>query len=508
MALIALALAVAPSAQVRGHQTISAVTGGFDGPLADGDRFGVSAAALGDLDGDGRPELAVGAYGDDGGRGAVWILSLRPDGMVHAARSVRLDTAPGDLFGTSVAALGDLDGDGTVEIVVGADHADDGGPDRGAVWIVSLRPDASVARVRTISATAGGLDDAPADGDLFGHSVASLGDLDGDGRPELAVGADDANDGGPERGAVWVLFLNADATVRRSQRLSGTAGGFTGTLDDGDLFGQAVAGIGDLDGDGTPDLAVAATRDDDGGTDRGAVWILFLTPDGTVRAHAKISATAGGFGGTLAQDDVFGSSLVALGDIDGEGTPDLAVGAGGDDDGGPQRGAAWLLFLAPDGTVRAHQKLSDTVGGDTGPFADGDEWTPTALLGDLDGDGGADLLLGARLADDGGPTRGAARVMFTGYAVASAPRPLAFALTIGPSPTRGPASVRFTMAAPGRVAVEIADVLGRTWATSAAALRAGPHRLAFDTSRWPAGLYVVRLSTAGASGSRTLVVVH
>ncbi|WP_412061504.1 FG-GAP-like repeat-containing protein [Rubrivirga sp. IMCC45206] len=503
-----VAFAVAPAAQVRAHQTISAVEGGFAGPLGDGDRFGVSAAPLGDLDGDGRPEVAVGASGDRGGRGAVWILSLRPDGTVHTAVPIRLDTEPGDLFGTSVAALGDLDGDGTVEVAVGADHADDGGPDRGAVHIVSLQPDASVVRVQTISATDGGLVDAPADGDLFGHSVAAIGDLDGDGRPELAVGADDADDGGPQRGAVWILFLNADATVRRSQRISDTAGGFTGTLGDGDLFGQAVAGVGDLDGDGTPDLAVAATRDDDGGADRGAVWILFLNVDGTTRAHQKISATAGGFGGALAEGDVFGSSLVATGDLDGDGTPDLAVGAARDDDGGPERGAAWLLFLTTDGTVRAHQKLSDTVGGDTGAFADGDEWTPAALLGDLDGDGAADLLLGARLADIGGPTRGAARVLFTGYPVATAPRPLAIDLTVGPSPTRGPATVRFTLASPGRVSVDVVDMLGRTWHTTASNLPSGPHRLAVDARRWPGGLYVVRLSAAGARATRALVVVR
>ena len=188
--------------------------------------------------------------------------------------------------------------------------------------------------------------------------------------------------------------------------------------------------------------------------------------------------------------------------------PDLAVGAGGDDDGGPNRGAAWLLFLRPDGTVRTHQKLSATVGGATGPFANGDEWTPTAFLGDLDGDGAADLLAGARLADDGGPTRGAARVLFTGYAVATGPPPAGLVVTVGPSPTRGAAAVRFSLAAPSRVEVEVVDVLGREWAASSGVFGTGLHRVALDTGRWPAGLYVVRVAAGGVRGVRPLVVVR
>jgi hypothetical protein len=103
--------------------------------------------------------------------------------------------------------------------------------------------------------------------------------------------------------------------------------------------------VGDLNRDGISDLAVGAVQDDDGGLDRGAVWILFLNGDGTVRSHQKISATEGGFGGTLAEDDLFGASVAPVGDHDGDGFTDLAVGAHGDDDGGLSRGAAWVLFL-------------------------------------------------------------------------------------------------------------------------------------------------------------------
>ncbi|MFT7464248.1 MAG: hypothetical protein ACI9EF_002597 [Pseudohongiellaceae bacterium] len=82
--------------------------------------------------------------------------------------------------------------------------------------------------------------------------------------------------------------------------------GFGGNLDPVDAFGYAVEAIGDLDGDGIPDLAVGTDLDDDGGNFTGAVWILFLNSDGTVKAEQKISSLSGGFGGTLSSNDRFG----------------------------------------------------------------------------------------------------------------------------------------------------------------------------------------------------------
>ena len=193
-----------------------------------------------------------------------------------------------------------------------------------------------------ISDTEGGFTGILDDHDGFGFSVASLGDLDGDGIGDLAVGAWTDDDGGFDRGAVWILFLNTDGTVKSHQKINSSEGGFTGTLDDSDRFGVSVASLGDLDGDGVGDLAVGANGDD---IDRGAVWILFLNTDGTVKSHQKISGTEGGFNGTLDDGDRFGTSVASLGDLGGDGVGDLAVGAYRDDDGGTDRGAVWVLFL-------------------------------------------------------------------------------------------------------------------------------------------------------------------
>ena len=173
-----------------------------------------------------------------------------------------------------------------------------------------------------------------------------------------------------------MLFLNTDGTVKSHQKISSTEGGFTGTLGDSDHFGASVASLGDLDLDGIGDLVVGAPGDDDGG----AVWVLFLNTNGTVKSHQKISETEGGFTGT----GLSGIAVSSLGDLDGDGIGDLAVGAGG--------GVVWVLFLNTNGTVKSHQKISETEGGFTGTGLSG---IAVTSLGDLDGDGIGDLAVGA-----------------------------------------------------------------------------------------------------------------
>jgi cysteine-rich repeat protein/probable HAF family extracellular repeat protein len=397
-----------------GEAKISATAGGFGGALADGDLLGSAIAGPGDLDGNGVADLVVGAPGGPSAAhaGHLWTLLLAADGSVLS--ETQLDPSisgpldPGDHVGQALAALGDFDGNTVPDVAAGAPRDDDGGTDRGAVWTLLLGAGGGLAGNSKISSTAGGFAGPLPNGGQFGGAVASIGDLDGNGTPDLAVGAPGDSDAGLGKGAVWVLRRAPGGGVVSAQKISATQGGFGGTLDFFDFFGSSVASLGDLNGDGVVDLAVGAPFDDDGGGDRGAVWILFLASNGTVSSWQKISATAGGFAGPLATGDEFGASVAALGDLDADGVVDLAVGAPFDDDGGPDRGAVWILLLNPNGTVKAEQKIDSVQGGLAGPLGDGDEFgAAVASVGDIDGDGGGELAVGAPLANDGGADRGA-----------------------------------------------------------------------------------------------------
>ncbi len=339
---------------VQGEQKVSASSGGFGGSLANGDRFGNGVTGLGDLDGNGVPDLAVGAPFDGGmDFGATWVLFLAADGTVIDEQKIdRFNggfggtLSPFDGFGWAVAALGDLDGDDLPELAVSAPFDDDGGSGQGAVWILFLDAAGTVQGEQKISDNAGGLVQNLQPGARFGSGLAGLGDIDKDGVPDLAVGADELALGGVARGAVFALRLAADGTVAGEVLVNGGGGAFIGPLDDGDRFGASVTSIADMNKDGRRDLVVGAPGDDDESPDTGAVWIVYLSSGGAAFGAQKISATQSGFGLPLESGDGLGSGLTALDDLDGDGSPDLVVGAPGDDDGGADRGASYVLTLA------------------------------------------------------------------------------------------------------------------------------------------------------------------
>jgi len=319
----------------------------------------------------------------------------------------------GDQFGSAIASIGDLESDGVSDLAVGAPFDDDNGTDRGAVWILFMDADGRVDLEQKISDDEGGFIGNLDNNDQFGSAIASIGDLNNDGVQDLAVGAPRDDDPGNNRGAVWILFLDNPGRVVESRKISDRASGFDGNLSDDDEFGGAVANIGDVDSDGVTDLAVGARRDDDGGNNKGAVWILFMNSDGTVKALQKISDNEGDFDGNLDNDDHFGSAVAGIGDLNRDGVNDLAVGANQDGDGGSDRGALWILFLNTDGTVSSNQKISQNKGEFNGDLNDGDRFgSAVANIGDLDDDGIIELAVGAPQNDDGGQDRGATWILF------------------------------------------------------------------------------------------------
>ncbi len=403
------------SGTVRQHVKISDGLAGF-APTRGVDAgvwFGNSVANLGDLDGDGVNDLAVGAYFDGSvdTEGAVHILKMNSDGTVKSSLKIAKgvnglhapDLEPFEGFGTSVAALGDLDGDGVTELAVGA-HADGRNEiGEGAVYILFLHASGTVkSTIRITDGEAGFLPSGLNTGDSFGSGLADLGDLDGDGVVDLAVGA--LNDEPlleEGSGAAYVLFMNSNGTVKGHTKISDGLAGFHPTgLETADVFGSSLTAIGDLDGDGVTELAVGARNDEQGDTGEGAVYVLFMNSNGTVKGHTKISDGLAGFHPTgLETFDYFGSSLTAIGDLDGDGVPDLAVGAMSDENGDSSEGAIYVLLMNSTGTVKSHLKISDGLGGFTpsGLGANASFGSSIAALGDINGDGLLDLAVGALL---------------------------------------------------------------------------------------------------------------
>jgi hypothetical protein len=499
--------------------------------LEDGDEFGDAVASLGDLDGEGPSvaAIAVGASRDnDGGplRGAVYVLFLDADGGVlsHQKISATQGNFTGvlelsDEFGGAVAGLGDLDGPGPSAgaLAVGAINDDDGGLNRGAVYILFLDNAGLVISHQKISATQGGFTGTLDDGDELGGAVTSLGDLDGAGPSActLAVGAAYDDDGGFDRGAVYILFLDSGGSVLSSQKLSGSLVIMLGQLADSDNFGEDVAFLGDLDGAGSSAgaLAVCAVRDDDGGLDRGAVYVLFLSSSGTILSRQKISDTEGDFTGTLQNEDGFGSAVAGLGDLDGPGASvaTLAVGVAAHDGPGLDRGAIFVLFLTGAGTVLSHQQISSGTGGFGGQLDDGDEFgSGLVSLGDLDGGGpgAVTLACGVSFDDDGGFDRGAVYLMnligFASVGVGDPPLDGSHALGLPrPSLFRNRTTIPFRIAEPSRVRIEIGDLAGRRARMLVDGWReAGEHLAHWDGSddagrALAPGVYFVRMSVAG-----------
>ena len=184
-------------------------------------------------------------------------------------------------FGTGMTSLGDLDGDGVVDLAVGAAASDKGyyaadtsfwATERnGAVYIMYMNADNTVKSTVTIDKDTTNVPSSTATAS-YGRAIENLGDIDGDGVIDIAVGADWQDS---QSGAVYIHFLNANGSVKSTATIKD---GVTNAPDltAGDRYGTDIANMGDLDGDGINDIAVGADHDSSNGDDKGAVYILSL----------------------------------------------------------------------------------------------------------------------------------------------------------------------------------------------------------------------------------------
>jgi len=406
---------------VVNYQKISNTQGNFGNNLSAGDSFGHSLDSIGDINGDGVTDIIVTAYGDDQvatDMGALYVLKLNSNGTVLSSTKISKNIGgftgniqSGDIFGSGFAALGDYNNDGFYDVAVGAEYDDDGGIWNGAIYLLNLDTNGNVLSNQKISATSGGFTGSLSGTCAFGCDIANIGDLNGDGIIDLAVGSRRDNDGGTRRGAIWILFMNANGTVNHQTKISDTQGNFSGILNDDDFFGVSVEYLGDFNNDGYVELAVGSHFDDDGGAEKGAIYILSLDTGGYVVNYSKISDTYGNFSGVLNSGDKFGISIAKIGDLDNDGVIDIAVGAYRDDTAAVDAGAFYILYLNTNGTVKNYIKISEGLDGFNGDLDAGDLFgmalSSIGKVGDL-----FTLLVGTRLDDDGATNAGAAYLLF------------------------------------------------------------------------------------------------
>ncbi|QDU69356.1 FG-GAP repeat protein [Engelhardtia mirabilis] len=312
-------------------------------PTAD---LGRALAALGDVDGDGREDFAVGVS-MQGGDGRVQFRSGTTGELLFEAFG-----APGDRFGSALAPVADVNGDGVRELIVGAPDA---GPDkRGAAILLSGVDGTELWRTP-----------GPSISDHLGTSVDGLGDVDGDGVADVVVGA---------RLSIIVGINGGRALV-----LSGVDGSVLHDVQGEMAFvqvGTDVASAGDYDGDGRADFVVGSWGSWDNGPASGAATIY------SGRDGSQLGRVAG-----PVADDHLGASIDFADDLNGDGVPDLLCGA-------PFAGDAALLDVV--GEVHAFDGATlEPLWIARGPQHDSQFGRELVAIDDIDGDGANDVLVGA-----------------------------------------------------------------------------------------------------------------
>lgn len=334
--------------------------------------LGLSVAGAGDVNGDGFDDVIVGVPQFDNGQlneGAAMAYYGSANGPSTAPNWTGEGNHASAYAGLSVDGAGDVNGDGFGDVIVGAARFDNGHTDEGRA-LVYLGSSAGLGTVAVWTAEPNVV------GAHFGSSVAGAGDVNGDGNDDVIVGAPELAGGQTDEGRAY-LYLGTPMGV--SPIASWTAE----SNQPGARYGNAVAGAGDVNGDGLDDIIVGAYLYDAPQTDEGRVYVYYGAIGGP-NPGASWTAESDQPGANL------GTSVSSAGDINGDGFADVVAGAFGYDEGS----------LINAGRVYAFEGSPIGPGFQPAWFANGDQsgaflGTSVASAGDVNGDGASDVIVGA-----------------------------------------------------------------------------------------------------------------